>query len=209
MKRLTLILVLALLGARSFVASVKRTRQAPEFAPPVTILKPLKGVDPRMYEGLASHCRQVYAAPFELVFGIHSLDDPAVAEVERLRDEFPDVAIKLVECTQRLGTSGKVSNLVQMLPHASYEHVVINDSDIYVSPAYLTGVMRCFREEADKKPVGMVTAPYLDGPALAAAEPHSGRSWKLSASPPTSCQEFLPPECSKAASASASARPLP
>ena len=154
-------MVLALLGARSFVASVKRTRQAPEFAPPVTILKPLKGVDPRMYEGLASHCRQVYAAPFELVFGIHSLDDPAVAEVERLRDEFPDVAIKLVECTQRLGTSGKVSNLVQMLPHASYEHVVINDSDIYVSPAYLTGVMRCFREEADKKPVGMVTAPYL------------------------------------------------
>ena len=154
-------MVLALLGARSFVASIRRTRQAEEFAPPVSILKPLKGVDPRMYAGLASHCRQVYAAPFELVFGVHLLDDPAVAEVERLRDEFPDVAIKLVECTQRLGTSGKVSNLVQMLPHASYEHVVINDSDIFVSPAYLTGVMRCFREEAGKKPAGMVTAPYL------------------------------------------------
>jgi ceramide glucosyltransferase len=154
-------MVLALLGARSFVAAVRRTRDAPEFARPVSILKPLKGVDPRMYAGLASHCRQVYPAPFELVFGVHLLDDPAVAEVERLRDEFPDVAIKLIECTQRLGTSGKVSNLVQMLPHASYEHVVINDSDIFVSPAYLTGVMRCFREEADKKPVGMVTAPYL------------------------------------------------
>ena len=154
-------MVLALLGARSFVAAVRRTREAAEFAPPVSLLKPLKGVDPRMYAGLASHCRQVYAAPFELVFGVHLLDDPAVAEVERLRNEFPDVAIKLVECTQRLGTSGKVSNLVQMLPHASYEHVVINDSDIFVSPAYLTGVMRCFREEADKKPVGMVTAPYL------------------------------------------------
>ena len=154
-------MVLALLGARAFVAAIRRVQQAPEFAPPVSILKPLKGVDPRMYAGLASHCRQVYGAPFELVFGVHLLDDPAVAEVERLRDEFPDVAIKLVECTQRLGTSGKVSNLVQMLPHASYEHVVINDSDIYVSPAYLTGVMRCFREEEGKKAVGMVTAPYL------------------------------------------------
>jgi len=154
-------MVLALLGARDFVATIRRARQAPEFAPPVSILKPLKGVDPRMYAGLASHCRQVYAAPFELVFGVHLMDDPAVAEVQRLRAEFPDVAIKLVECTQRLGTSGKVSNLVQMLPHASYEHVVINDSDIFVSPAYLTGVMRCFRDEPGRKPVGMVTAPYL------------------------------------------------
>ena len=154
-------MVLALLGARAFGAAIRRVQQSPEFAPPVSVLKPLKGVDPRMYAGLASHCRQVYGAPFELVFGVHLLDDPAVAEVERLRDEFPDVAIKLVECSQRLGTSGKVSNLVQMLPHASYEHVLINDSDIFVAPGYLTGVMRCFREDADQKPVGMVTAPYL------------------------------------------------
>ena len=154
-------MMLALLGARSFVASVRRTSGVAEFAPPVSILKPLKGVDPRLYAGLASHCRQVYAAPFELVFGVHSLDDPAVAEVQRLRDEFSGIAIKLIECPQRLGTSGKVSNLVQMLPHASSEHVIINDSDIFVSPAYLTGVMRCFRTEAEKKPVGMVTAPYL------------------------------------------------
>jgi len=154
-------MVLALLGARAFVAAVSRVRRAPEFAPPVTLLKPLKGVDTRMYAGLASHCRQVYDAPFELVFGVHRLDDPAVAEVERLQVEFPGVAIKLVECPERLGTSGKVSNLVQMLPHASYEHVVINDSDIFVAPGYLTGVMRCFRDDAGRKPVGMVTAPYI------------------------------------------------
>jgi ceramide glucosyltransferase len=154
-------MALALLGARAFVLAVARVRRAPEFAPPVTLLKPLKGIDPRMYAGLASHCRQTYAAPFELVFGVHRLDDPAVAEVERLRAEFPDVAIQLIECPQRLGTSGKVSNLVQMLPHASYEHVVINDSDIFVAPGYLTGVMRCFRDQPGSKPVGMVTAPYL------------------------------------------------
>jgi ceramide glucosyltransferase len=154
-------MMLALWGARDFVRTLERRRKAAAFAPPVTLLKPLKGVDPRMYAGLASHCRQVYAAPFELVFGVHSLDDPAVAEIAILREEFPGVAIKLVECPQRLGTSGKVSNLVQMLAHASYEHVVINDSDIFVSEHYLTGVMHCFRADPDEKPVGMVTSPYL------------------------------------------------
>jgi len=154
-------MLLALWGARDFVRAVARTRQTVEFSPPVTLLKPLKGVDPRMYAGLESHCRQVYAGVFELVFGVHRLDDPAVAEVARLQAEFPDVAIRLVECTQRLGTSGKVSNLVQMLPHASYDHVIVNDSDIFVSEHYLTGVMRSFRAADHEKPVGMVTAPYL------------------------------------------------
>src|ERR1700683_3195989 len=97
-------MMLALWGARDFVRTVQHRRKAAEFAPPVTLLKPLKGVDPRMYAGLASHCRQVYAAPFELVFGVHRLDDPAVAEIAILREEFPGVAIKLVECPQRLGT---------------------------------------------------------------------------------------------------------
>src|ERR1700678_2698825 len=80
-------MMLALWGARDFVHALRRRRAEPEFAPPVTLLKPLKGVDPRMYAGLASHCRQVYAAPFELVFGVHSLDDPAVAEIAILREE--------------------------------------------------------------------------------------------------------------------------
>ncbi len=154
-------MMLALWGARAFVRDLRKIRQRPAFTPPVTLLKPLKGVDPRMYAGLASHCRQQYSAPFELVFGVHRRDDPAVAEVERLQAEFPAVAIKLVECTQVLGTSGKVSNLVQMLAHASYEHIVINDSDIFVSERYLAGVMRCFHANEGDKHVGMVTAPYL------------------------------------------------
>src|SRR6202012_4809713 len=126
-------------------------------APDVTLLKPVKGVDPRMYAGLASHCRQHYAGAFEIVFGVSSLDDPAVGEIERLRTEFPDCAIRLVECHERLGTSGKVSNLVQMLREARYEHVIINDSDICVSPHYLTRVMGCFADPH----VGVVTAPYI------------------------------------------------
>src|SRR5580692_1954328 len=154
-------MLLALWGARDFARHCRQLRTdyaaAPPFCPGVTILKPVKGVDARMYAGFVSHCQQIYAGNFEIVFGVSSLDDPAVGEIERLRAEFPECAIRLVECRERLGTSGKVSNLVQMLREAKYEHVIINDSDIYVSPRYLTRVMRCFSDET----VGMVTCPYV------------------------------------------------
>jgi ceramide glucosyltransferase len=150
-------LLLALWGARDFNHYWRKRGLDAGFAPDVSILKPVKGVDPRMYVGLVSHCKQVYAGRFELVFGVGSLDDPAVAEIERLKVEFPECAIRLVECRERLGTSGKVSNLVQMLREARYEHVLVNDSDIAVSSQYLTRVMSCF---ADAR-VGMVTAPYV------------------------------------------------
>src|ERR1700758_1370617 len=85
-------LVLALWGARSFAHYWRRKRFEGEFAPDVTILKPVKGVDPRMFSGFESHCRQKYAGRFEVVFGVSSLDDPAVGEIERLRAEFPECA---------------------------------------------------------------------------------------------------------------------
>jgi ceramide glucosyltransferase len=149
-------LMLALWGARAFVRRWQGGA-ALGAARDVTLLKPVKGVDARMYAGFRSHCLQEYAGRFEIVFGVSSMDDPAVGEVERLRAEFPEVEIRLVECRERLGASGKVSNLVQMLREARYEHVVINDSDIFVSPRYLERVMRGFWNER----VGMVTATYL------------------------------------------------
>jgi ceramide glucosyltransferase len=160
-------LSLALWGARDFVHYWRKRRRGRGFTPDVSILKPVKGVDPQMYAGLLSHCRQKYAGNFEIIFGVSSLDDPAVGVIERLRAEFPECAIRLVECRERLGTSGKVSNLVQMLREARYDYVLINDSDICVSPYYLLLVMESF---ADGR-VGMVTAPYIgrtaeDGPAM-------------------------------------------
>lgn len=163
-------LLLALWGARDFVhaeqsgVADQHKDQEPR---DVTLLKPVKGIDPRMYAGFVSHCRQQYQGKFEILFGVSSLEDPALGEVNRLRAEFPEVAIRLVECPLRLGASGKVSNLAQMLPHAQYEHVVINDSDICVSPHYLSRIMRGFvspgrdREGHSHGKVGMVTAPYL------------------------------------------------
>jgi len=158
-------MLLALAGARQFGRDCRRIAAAgadgagvaPGFAPDVSILKPVKGVDARMYAGLASHCRQHYAGRFEILFGVGSADDPAVEEIARLRAEFPECAIRLIVCPQRMGTSGKVSTLVQMLGEARYEFVLINDSDICVSPSYLTRVMERF---ADPK-VGMVTTLFL------------------------------------------------
>jgi ceramide glucosyltransferase len=150
-------LLLALWGARDFTHSWRRRPPAAPYTPDVTLLKPVKGIDPRMYAGLVSHCRQQYSGNFEIIFGVSSLEDPAVAEIERLRAEFPSIAIRLVECSQRLGTSGKVSNLVHMLREARYEHILINDSDILVSPHYLARVMAPFADPA----IGMVTAPYI------------------------------------------------
>ncbi len=150
-------MTLALLGVRAFSRWLRGRAGAPGFAPAVSVLKPLKGVDDRMYEALVSHCRQQYAGPYELLFGVSEAEDPACALVERLRREFPEVTIRLLVCPERLGMSGKVSNLAQMLRFAECEYVLVNDADIAVGPGYLTRVMRGFADDR----VGMVTAPYV------------------------------------------------
>lgn len=167
--------LLALWGLRSFMRVAKAQATAappPAPAPGVSVLKPLRGADPRMYAGFVSHCTQRYDGPFELIFGVGTLADEAAAEVARLRVEYPDVPIRLIECPARLGTNGKVSSLAQMLPHARYEHVLVNDSDILVKPEYLRHVMAPFAAEAsapaNTRPLGLVTVPYL-GQASATA----------------------------------------
>ena len=164
----TVTTVLAVAGLAYFFASMiaarlyLRTRRTPlpAFAPGVTILKSLKGIDPGMLDAFRSHCRQEYSGEFELLFGVSSFDDPAVAAVERLKQEFPHVAIKLIECPEQLGTNGKVSTLFQLAIHARYDYLLINDSDITVSPRYLERVMACFAQNEAQRPVGMVTALY-------------------------------------------------
>lgn len=148
--------VLALLGVRAFLRDSARPHDT-GFAPSVSVLKPLKGTDPRMYAGFVSHCNQQYAGEWELLFGVGSLNDPAVAEVARLRVEHPEIDIRLVECPERLGANGKVSTLAQLLPHARYEHIIVNDSDILVSAQYLQRVLAPFADEN----VGLVTVPYI------------------------------------------------
>lgn len=151
----------ALIAAYIFLA--QRVPRPQGFAPGVSILKSLKGVDPGMLDAFRSHCRQDYAGDYELLFGVSSPDDPAAAAVEQLKSEFPACSIRLIECPLRLGTNGKVSNLVQLAPHARYDYLLINDSDITVTPHYLDRVMAHFAPtEAGGKErrVGLVTALY-------------------------------------------------
>jgi ceramide glucosyltransferase len=124
-------------------------------APPVSILKPLKGIDPEIYESFRGHCLQDYPE-FEIVFGISDPADPAVASVERLKREFPDRAIQLVVCPNILGPNVKVSNLEQMLQTARFEYLIVNDSDIRVEPDYLQRIVAPLADEN----VGMVTCLY-------------------------------------------------
>jgi ceramide glucosyltransferase len=144
-------------AARSFLAEVESVSS---YNPGVSILKSLKGLDPGMIDAFRTHCQQEYTGEYELLFGVASLDDPAVAAVEALRLEFPARTIRLVECPERLGTNGKVSTLVQMIPHAQHNFLLINDSDITVTPQYLARIMGCFDPATGGKQVGLVTALY-------------------------------------------------
>jgi ceramide glucosyltransferase len=155
----------ALLAACVFLSA--RRAPLPALAPGVSILKSLKGLDPGMLDAFRSHCQQTYAGEYEILFGVSSLDDPAAAAVEQLKQEFPSHSIRLIECPASLGSNGKVSNLVQLAAHASYPYLLINDSDITVSPRYLERVMASFvflRKASDagkpSREVGLVTALY-------------------------------------------------
>jgi ceramide glucosyltransferase len=153
--------VAALIAARVYIAQRRAMlRSLPAFAPGVSVMKSLKGLDPGMMDAFRSHCKQEYAGEYELLFGVSSMDDPAAAAVEALRAEFPALAIRLVVCPERLGTNGKVSTLVQLAAHARHEYLLINDSDITVGPRYLERVMACFARED----VGLVTALYRGQP---------------------------------------------
>jgi ceramide glucosyltransferase len=147
----------ALMSARAYV---RRRRIAAGFAPAVTLLKPLRGVDAGMAEAFASHCRQEYAGEYEILFGAASLDDPAVALVHQLEVQFPERAIRLLVCPENLGPNGKVSCLAQLLPHARYDYLIINDSDIRVGPHYLAHILAPFAPSDQQPPAGLVTALY-------------------------------------------------
>jgi ceramide glucosyltransferase len=146
--------LVCLFSATSFLRRA-RADEGVHATPPVSILKPLKGADPEMYESFRSHCLQDYPE-YEIIFGVSDATDAAVDFVRKLQQEFPDRAIRLVVCLQTLGTNVKVSNLEQMVEVARYEHLLVNDSDIRVGRDYLQRVMAPL---ADEK-VGMVTCLY-------------------------------------------------
>jgi ceramide glucosyltransferase len=134
-----------------------RRFQAPDSGttPPVSILKPLCGVDPHAEDCLRSHCRQDYPE-FEIIFGVSDPDDSIIPAVQRVMSEFPQTPMRLVHCPEKSGTNLKISNLIQMMPHARYDVILVNDSDIEAPRSYLKQVTAPFADPA----VGMVTCLY-------------------------------------------------
>src|SRR5579871_775646 len=128
---------------------------ATEHLLPVSVLKPLKGIDPEIYASFRSHCEQDYP-DYEIIFGVSEPDDAAIEAVTRLQHDFPTHKIQLVICDPKLGANIKVSNLAQMVRVARHEHLLVNDSDILVGPDYLRRVVTPLVDPN----VGMVTCLY-------------------------------------------------
>lgn len=142
---------------RRFAARVERRCAA---SPPVSILKPLCGEDPDLYENLASFCRQDYPA-WQIVFGVQDEADPAIAVVKRLIAEFPAADLTLVVESRRRGGNLKVANLQNMLPAARHDLIVIADSDMRAAPDYLAAVTAPLLDPE----TGLVTCLYRGVPA--------------------------------------------
>jgi ceramide glucosyltransferase len=121
----------------------------------VSILKPLRGTDPEMYESFRSHCVQDHE-DYEIIFGVSDANDPAIQLVDQLKAEFPQSAIRLVLCPEKLGNNIKVSNLAQMVRQSYREYLIVNDSDIRVEPDYLRRVLAPLNDVK----IGLVTCLY-------------------------------------------------
>ena len=129
-------------------------RVEPDFFSGVSVLKPLRGMDPNTHEAFISQINQRYPR-FEILFGARDENDPAALEVHRLQREYPDAPIRLIiggESTR----NGKVGVLMALAREARYPIWVINDSDIKVDPEYLSRVVPPLKDVS----VGLVTCPY-------------------------------------------------
>jgi len=150
----------ALLAAlATLIATARSRRAAPASAavrPAVTILKPLYGSEPELYERLCSVCSQDYPL-FQVIFGLHGPADPALPVARRVQQQFSALDIHCVIDPTRHGVNAKVSNLLNMLPLAKHDLLIIADSDIEVPPDYLQRVLAPL---ADPQ-VGLVTCGYV------------------------------------------------
>jgi ceramide glucosyltransferase len=128
--------------------------------PAVTIMKPLCGAEPQLYEHLRSFCEQDFGQ-FQVVFGLRETGDPALAIVDRIRRDFPGVAIDVVINAQQHGNNYKISNLINMLGRAKYDVLVFADSDTFVGRDYLSTVTAPLLDPG----IGLVTCLYRGVPA--------------------------------------------
>jgi ceramide glucosyltransferase len=146
--------VTAIIAAARFFHR-ERSRSLPSYAPPVSLLKPVKGVDFASYENFSSFCHQDYPE-YEILFAVNDDSDPAVPLIRRLATEFPARQIRLVKGAAQIGVNKKVNNLIALAREARHHILVLTDGDVRVGSNYLREVVAPF---ADAK-TGAVTSFY-------------------------------------------------
>jgi len=131
-------------------------------SPAVTILKPLHRCEPDLSRNLETFFAQDYSGAMQIVFGVHDEEDPAVAVVRALQEKYPHRDTVIVADTALYGANAKVSNLINMLPAARHDTLVLSDSDIAVGRHWLSQVTQALSRPG----VGIVTCLYTGEPAL-------------------------------------------
>ena len=132
----------------------ERSAVRSHFSPPVSVLKPVSGLDHQAYANFRSFCEQDYPG-YEILFGMQNADDPVLPVLDRLRREFPHLNIQVVTA-EPMGANEKVSNLQAMVSAAHHDILVLSDSDMRVTPDYLRQVVEPLGDESN----GLVTCLY-------------------------------------------------
>ncbi len=146
--------ITAILAAMRFFRR-ERAKQLPAFTPPVTLLKPVRGVDFGSYENFATFCVQDYPE-YEILFCVNEMSDAAVPVVEKVMRDFPERRIRIFSNAPQIGSNRKINNLALLTREAKYEILLQTDGDVRVGPSYIRELVAPFADPA----VGVVSCIY-------------------------------------------------